>query len=287
MQNNWYNEQLFEHYGQRFKINNILFQSRTHYQELVIFENDQFGRVMALDGIIQTTTSDEYIYHEMMVHVPMLAHGHAKKILIIGGGDGGILREICKYTTMTHVTMVEIDPSVVEMSKAYLPSISNGAFDDTRLHLVIADALDFVNDCKNKFDVIIVDSTDPIGPAEKLFTDKFHHALKQCLNHDGIIVSQNGASFLQEWEFEQAYCYLSKLYQDPWFYLANVPTYAGGFMTLAWATDHVDYRQLSTDIIRERFDAYALNTQYYTPDIHTSAFHLPQRVLNKLNKKCD
>lgn len=284
MSEQWYNETLYENYGQRFKIDRILFEHQTTHQHLVIFENSQFGRVMALDGIIQTTTRDECIYHEMMVHVPVLAHGAAKKILIIGGGDGGILREVVKHKTVTDITMIEIDAAVVEMSKEFLPSISNGAFDDSRLNLVIADGMDYVKNCTEKFDVIITDSTDPIGPGEILFTDDFYSAAKNCLDKDGIITSQNGASFLQEWEFEGTYRRLASLYQDPWFYLASVPTYIGGFMTLAWASDNSSHRQHSAATIQKRFAANPFSTKYYTPDIHVGAFNLPQHVLSKLTR---
>lgn len=282
MQNNWYNETLYENYGQRFKIENIIFENKTNHQHLMIFDNREFGRVMALDGVIQTTTKDECIYHEMMVHVPILSHGNAKRILIIGGGDGGILRETLKHSTVSHVTMVEIDATVVDMSQQYLPSISDGAFNDTRLHLVIQDGLEFLRHCTEKFDIIITDSTDPIGPAQSLFTDHFYQSAKHCLDHNGILICQNGASFLQPWEFANTYKHLVSRYQDAWFYLVNVPTYLGGAMTLAWATDNTAYRKLPADIIRERFNKHPFKTKYYTPDIHASAFHLPQHVLDNL-----
>lgn len=282
MNKQWYNETLYPHYGQRFEIENILFQNQTAHQHLVIFENKQFGRVMALDGVIQTTTRDENIYHEMMVHVPILAHGHVKRVLIIGGGDGGILREVLKHTTIEHVTMIEIDSAVVEMSKEYLPTLSNGAFDDPRLHLIIADGMEYVRMSQEKFDIIITDSTDPIGPAEVLFTDDFYSYSKRCLAPDGIICNQNGASFLQEWEFEVTYRRLRSLYQDAWFFLAGVPTYIGGFMTLAWASDNTHYRQHSVEVIQQRFNKHPFQTKYYNPAIHVSAFNLPQHVLDKL-----
>lgn len=283
MSEQWYNETLFENYGQRFKIDKVLFEHQTGLQQLIIFENSQFGRVMALDGIIQTTTRDEFIYHEMMVHVPIFAHGQVKRVLIVGGGDGGILREVLKHPGIQEVTMVEIDAAVVEMSKQHLPSISDGAFDDSRLNLVIADGMEFVRNTQEKFDIIITDSTDPIGPGEVLFTEDFYSHSKRCLNPNGIIASQNGASFLQEWEFEGTYRRLLNLYQDPWFYLAGVPTYIGGFMTLAWATDNASYRQLSIETLRQRFKTTPIQTRYYNPEIHASAFHLPQHVLNKLS----
>tara|TARA_R110000868_G_scaffold350251_1_gene611486 strand:- start:515 stop:1396 length:882 start_codon:yes stop_codon:yes gene_type:complete len=286
MNNQWYHETLYKNYGQRFEMDAVLFEAKTDFQHLVIFENQQFERVMALDGVIQTTTRDEHIYHEMMVHVPILAHGNVKKVLIVGGGDGGILREVIKHAGVQQVTMVEIDAAVVEMSKEYLPSISNGAFEDARLNLIIADGMDFVKNTQEKFDVIITDSTDPIGPAEVLFTDDFYSAAKNCLNQGGIVSSQNGASFLQEWELAATHRRLSKLYQDASFYLASVPTYIGGFMSLAWATDETGYRQLPIETIQQRFLAHPFKTSYYNPAIHVASFALPQKIVELMANDC-
>lgn len=283
MTNQWYNETLHPTYGQRFEIKKVLFETKTAFQHLIIFENTMFERVLALDGIIQTTTKDEHIYHEMMVHVPVLAHGNVKKVLIVGGGDGGILRETLKHAGITHITMVEIDKAVVEMSKQYLPSISNGAFDDPRLHLIIDDGMKYVRETKETYDVIITDSTDPIGPAEVLFSDDFYSCAKRCLNPGGVVVSQNGVSFLQAWELEGTYRRLSALYNDASFYLACVPTYIGGFMSLAWGTDDKTLRQQPLDVIRERYQRSAIKTHYYNPDMHVSSFSLPQQVVMMLN----
>jgi spermidine synthase len=278
----WYHETLFEHYGQHFKIDKILFEHVTPYQTVLIFENAQFGRVMALDGVIQTTTRDEYAYHEMMAHVPLVSHGQARRILVIGGGDGGIVREVLKHPNIEQVTLVEIDLAVVEMSQQYLPSISNGAFSDPRLRLIIADGMDFVRECSEQFDVIMTDSTDPIGPGEILFTEDFYAHAQGCLASKGIVVAQNGASWLQTAALERTYRRLRALYQDPWFYSASVPTYIGGLMSLAWATDCLEYRQLPLETLRARFDALGFRTQYYNPEIHWAAFRLPQYVLDCL-----
>lgn len=284
MTNQYFNETLHQHYGQRFEVEKVLFEAKTPFQHLVIFENKAFDRVLALDGIIQTTARDEHIYHEMMVHVPVLAHGNAKKVLIVGGGDGGILRETLKHPGISQVTMVEIDAAVVEMSKQYLPSISDGAFDDPRLNLIIDDGMKYVKDSSETYDVIITDSTDPIGPAEVLFSDDFYSCAKSRLNEGGIVVSQNGVSFLQEWELEGTYRRLSSLYKDAYFYLASVPTYIGGFMSLAWATDDNTLRTQSLEVIRERFMQSPFKTRYYNPEMHVSSFSLPQQVVNLLSK---
>ena len=164
-----FQETLYSEWGQNFEQDQILFEAETGHQHLIIFDNPRLGRVMALDGVIQTTEADEFVYHEMMVHVPMNTHLNAKHILIIGGGDGGILREVLKHKSVESVTQVEIDRAVIDMCIEYFPNHSKGAFDDPRLNLVISDGAAFIANNEKSFDVIITDSTDPIGPGEVLF----------------------------------------------------------------------------------------------------------------------
>lgn len=158
-------------FAQSLGVTKVLYDNNSSLQHIQVFENDRFGRVLTLDGVVQTTQGDEFIYHEMLTHVPILAHGNATRILIIGGGDGGMAREVLRHKSVEKVTMVEIDEGVVAFSKTYLPSLSNGAFDDPRLDLVIADGADFMVTSTDEFDVIIIDSTDPVGPGEVLFTE--------------------------------------------------------------------------------------------------------------------
>lgn len=283
----WIGEGLYENdpsvgYQQRFRADKILFEEKTEHQDLIIFENAFFGRVMALDGVIQTTDKDEFIYHEMISHVPILAHGDAKNVLIIGGGDGGVLREVLRHKDV-QCTMVEIDASVVEMSKQYFAGHSNGAFDDVRCNLVIADGLKFVKETSDRFDVIIVDSTDPIGPGEVLFTSEFYGDCHRCLNEGGILVTQNGVPFFQGDEVTVTCERMSPHFNDMSFYVVAVPTYVGGFMTLAWASDNANLRKKSIDDIRLRFEALGLDTNYYSPEVHVGAFGLP-RYIQKLLK---
>lgn len=155
--NNLYFETLHSGYGQYFEIDKVLFEQKTSQWHLSIFENARFGRVMALNGAIQTTEADEFVYHEMLTHVPVLAHGQVKSLLIIGGGDGGMLREVVKHQAIERIVMVEIDSAVVDMCKTWLPNHSAGAYDDPRVELVIADGMDFVANCAERFDVIISD----------------------------------------------------------------------------------------------------------------------------------
>lgn len=279
----WFEETLYPDIGQRFRQGTVHFRFSTGLQELVIFENPVMGRIMALDGVIQTTEGDEFIYHEMLTHVPILAHGAVRNVLIIGGGDGGMLRRCLEHPDIRRVTMVEIDQAVVDMSIAHLPSISAGAFDDPRTHLVIADGRDFIAQCAaGAYDVIIVDSTDPAGPGEVLFTQDFYAGCKRCLTPGGILVTQNGVPFFQPDELRNTHQRFQRLFADASFYVATVPTYYGGFMAFGWGTDNPALRRQTAEHIRPRFAAAGLSTRYYTPDIHTAAFALPQFMLNIL-----
>lgn len=278
-----YSETLYDSYGQEFAVDKVYFENKTGHQHLVIFENAKFGRVMALDGIIQTTQADEFIYHEMLTHVPLMAHGSVKRVLIIGGGDGGMLREVCKHDSIEHVTQVEIDLQVIDMCKEYLPAHSDGAYDDPRVNIVINDGAAFVRDCEEKFDVIISDSTDPIGPGESLFTSDFYSNCKKCLNDGGIMVTQNGVAYMQLDEVTTTAKRLQPYFADCSFYSAAVPTYIGGIMTFAWASDNTEARTTPVETIRQRFQAANIRCRYYTPDIHVASFALPQYLLDALN----
>ncbi len=270
-----YFETLHKGYGQYFDVSKVLFEQKTQQWHLIIFDNPTFGRIMALDGVIQTTERDEFIYHEMLTHVPLFSHGNAKRVLIIGGGDGGMLREVVKHQNVEHITMVEIDDAVVDMCKTYLPHHSNGAYQDPRVHLVIDDGAHFVNTTDQKFDVIISDCTDPVGPGEVLFSSDFYAGCKRCLNDSGIFVAQNGVAFMQIDELTTTAKRLGHYLPDVTFYNAAVPTYIGGAMTFAWGSDNPQLRQVSLETLSERFKNAHFQTRYYTPALHAASFALP------------
>lgn len=277
-----YLETLYPTWGQSFVMDEVLFEVNTGHQHLVIFKNEQWGTVMALDGVIQTTEKDEFVYHEMMVHVPMLAHGQAKKVLIIGGGDGGILREVLKHEYVESVTQVEIDQQVIDMCIEYLPNHSAGAYNNPKANIVIDDGVEFVNRCTEKFDVIISDSTDPMGPGEVLFTSRFYQGIKNCLEDGGVFVAQNGVSFMQTDEVVTTSKRLTPLFKEASFYTGAVPTYVGGIMTFAWATDNEALKQVDVETLESRFAAAKLQTRFYTPALHKGSFALPQYILDAL-----
>ncbi|UWQ64466.1 polyamine aminopropyltransferase [Leisingera caerulea] len=274
----WVTEGLHAHYAQRLRVDEMLYDSNTEHQRLKVFQNGQFGRILTLDDVVQTTEGDNFIYHEMLTHVPILAHGNAKRVLIIGGGDGGMAREALRHTSVEHVTMVEIDAGVVDFSKEYLPMLSDGAFDDPRLNLVINDGALFMKENTEKFDVIIVDSTDPIGPGEVLFTDTFYGHAARSLTEDGIIVTQNGVPFMQGEELTGTLRAFQALFTDASCYLATVPTYAGGPMAFGWGSHSDKARNVSLADLEERFAAAGIETGYYNPEVHKAAFALPNYV---------
>ena len=277
-------ETLYDSYGQLFRIDEMLFENRTAHQHLAIFHNAAFGRVLVLDGIVQTTEKDEFIYHEMLAHVPILAHGDARQVLIVGGGDGAMVREVACHRQIEQITQVEIDLRVIDLCRQHLPRHSNGAYDDSRVNVVIDDGLSFMQSTAQRFDVIISDSTDPIGPGEALFSGAFYAACKKRLNPGGILVTQNGVAFMQPSELATTARRLSNVFDDWHFYGAAIPTYVGGIMTFGWATDNPGLRHHRLALLRQRYAASGIQTRYYNPELHRAAFALPQHVLQLIGK---
>lgn len=279
---NAYRETLYDAYGQVFAVDSVYFEDKTDHYHMVIFHNPTFGRVMALDGVVQTAEKDEFIYHEMLAHVPILAHGNVRSVLIVGGGDGGMLREVCRHPGIERITQVEVDQGVVELCRTHLPGHSAGCYDDPRLNLVIDDGLRFVDRTEDTFDVIISDSTDPIGPGESLFTRDFFGACSRRLAPGGVFVAQNGVAYMQPSEPRATQERMSAFYEDSTFYCAAVPTYVGGLMAFAWGSDDPGLRRLPLQILEDRFRESGLDTRYYNPAIHQAAFALPQYLLRSL-----
>jgi spermidine synthase len=279
-----YREDVCNGWDQLFSIDEPLYEEKTAYQHLVIFNNRALGRVLALDGVVQTTQADEFIYHEMMAHVPILAHGNVRRVLIIGGGDGGLLREVLHHRAIARVVQVEIDKTVIDLCRRYLPDHSQGAFDDPRSAIVINDGMDFLQQTNERFDVILTDSTDPDGPAETLFSRSYYAACKHCLSPGGVLVTQNGVAFLQLDEVRSSAEHFAALFQDWHFYSAAVPSYTGGILTFGWASDDPALRQQDLDTLRRRFSKSRILTRYYTPELHLGAFALPQYILDAIGK---
>ncbi|MEH6629990.1 MAG: polyamine aminopropyltransferase [Halopseudomonas aestusnigri] len=274
----WVTEALHGDFKTSFRVNKVLFDNQTEHQNLVIYENEIYGRVMALDGVTQITERDEFIYHEMLAHLPIFAHGSVKKVLIVGGGDGGMLEEVLKHTNIEKVTMVELDRTVIELSKKHLPMVCGDAFEDPRLDLVIKDGCLFMKECREQYDLIIVDSTDPIGPGEVLFTDNFYTDCKSCLSDNGILVTQNGVPFQQADELKSTMTFFKPIFAETTCYMATIPTYVGGPMAFGWGTNRVGLKDTSLEELQDRFEVSGIVTKYYTPEVHKAAFALPGYV---------
>jgi spermidine synthase len=270
----WFSETLYPEFRQALKMDEILFEGRTAFQDAVIFRNQRFGRVLTLDGVVQTTEGDEFCYHEMIAHVPIVAHGAAKRVLIIGGGDGGVLREVLKHP-VDQAVMIELDETVVNICREFMPSLSDGAFENPRSDVRFMDGIKFVSETDEKFDVIIVDSTDPIGPGEVLFTQEFYADCARCLTERGILVTQSGVTFMQDEEAAQTYQRMEPLFADAALYLTQVPTYAAGFMTFGWGCHSFEPRQTTVAEVISRISRLDLRTRYYTPETHVASFALP------------
>ena len=286
MQKKWFNEVLYNNkdygYSQSVVIKDPIVSVNSEFQSIEIFENPFFGKVLTLDGVMQTTERDEFFYHEMFVHVPLFSHQNPKKVLIIGGGDGGILREVLKHSTVESVVMVEIDGMVVSSCKEHMPSLSAGAFTNAKAEVIIGDGIDYVKNTTQTFDVIIVDSTDPINCGEVLFTKEFYQNAKNILNEGGIIATQSGVPFFQSDELKHIKDKLGSLFQHFTFYVVPVPTYVGGFMCLSLATDAL--LQLNNkELVAKRLSKENLALKYYNADIHIASFALPEYIKKILN----
>ena len=286
MQKKWFNEVLYNNndygYSQSVLIKEPIVSVNSEFQSIEIFENPFFGKVLTLDGVMQTTERDEFFYHEMFVHVPLFFHQNPKKVLIIGGGDGGILREVLKHSVVESVVMVEIDGMVVSLCKEHMPSLSAGAFSNKRAEVIIGDGIDYVKNTNQTFDVIIVDSTDPINCGEVLFTKDFYQNAKNILNDGGIIATQSGVPFFQTEELKNIKDKLGSLVQNFTFYVVPVPTYVGGFMCLSLATD-VALELNNKELIAKRVSKDNLSFKYYNADIHIASFALPEYIKKILN----
>lgn len=257
----------------------MLVDQRSAFQHIQIFDTVRNGRVMALDGIVQISDRDEASYSEMLTHVAMIEIGDVQRVLIIGGGDGAVAEEALKHP-QAQVEMCEIDGEVVEACKQHLQHIHHGAFDHPRFTLHIQDAFEFMKDPANKgrFDLIIADRPDPVGPAQVLFETTFYELIRDAMTERGVVVFQNGAPFYQPEELTDTMDQLRGVFAHSGCYLTVTPSYIGGFMALTWGSKGTSLNQLGTDDIARRIGNIGLQTDYYNAAIHSGAFALPQWI---------
>lgn len=274
----WFTEKQTENLGLSLKVTKTLHVEQTDYQHLAVLDTKQYGRMLALDGIVQTTVADEFVYHEMITHVPLITHPNPKRVAVIGGGDGGAIREILKHPSVEEAVLVEIDGRVIEASRQYLPEISCG-LSDPRVRILVADGIAHIRKKENYYDVIIIDSTDPIGAAVGLFSSEFYASVFKALTDDGIMVAQTESPFANQEIVRKSFAGISQNFPIAELYLAVVPTYPGGLWSFTMGSKKV--HPLEADLTR----ANGLETRYYNADIHTAAFKLPNFVRKLLETK--
>lgn len=272
---------------QGFEVNEVLFEGKSPYQEVAIYSNDALGRVLVIDGIVQITETDEFVYQEMMAHVPLFSHPNPENVLIIGGGDGGILREVLRHKTVKKAVMVEIDQMVIDACVEHMPSINSGGkvYEDSRSELIVGDAFAYVAETDVKFDAIIVDSTDPIGPGKKLFSEEFYRNLTRLLNDGAFISTQGGVPIFQPGEVTNTINSLEGAGLKASAYIAAVPTYYGGYMTLGFGAQDTNWQLPYLVQLDERYKAAGFDTKHYSPEMHLASFVLPPWIKSDINQQ--
>jgi len=278
--NVWFYEEHKENLRISYRVKKVLAHKKTNYQELVVLDMENYGRTLVLDGAVQTTVRDEFIYHEMIAHVPLFTHPNPEKVLVIGGGDGGTVRETLKHKEVKEVHLVEIDPEVVAAAREYFPEISSGLINE-RVHIHYTDGIKFVAEKEAAFDVIIVDSSDPVGPAVGLFGAEFYANVARALKPDGLFVAQTESPWGNEDILPRIYAGIRASFPIVRMYLATVPTYPGWLWSFTLGSKKYD--PLAVDVNR----IPDLGFRYYTPELHRAAFVLPRFVSQLLESPAE
>ena len=271
----WFSEFHTKNVKLSIKVDKQLYSAKSEFQRIDVFESKEFGRFLTLDGYMMLTEKDEWIYHEMITHVPMAVHPHVENVLVIGAGDGGVVRELTKYDCVKSIDVVEIDEMVIEVAKKYLP-FTACKFDDPRVHIYYQDGLKFVRKVENKYDLIIVDSTDPFGPGEGLFTKEFYGNCYKALKDDGIMVNQHESPFYHDdaIAMQRAHKRIVESFDKCRVYQAHIPTYPSGHWLFGFATKKYD----PLDVRTKEWEALGLKTKYYNTKLHKACFALPNYV---------
>ena len=277
----WYTEEHTKNVRFSIKIDKQLVSAKSEFQRIDIFESPEFGRFLTLDGFMMLTEKDEFIYHEMITHVPMAVNPKAKKILVIGAGDGGTVRELVKYEHIKRIDMVEIDKMVVDVCREYLPKTAN-KLDDERVHIYYEDGLKFVRSKTNEYDIVIVDSTDPFGPGEDLFTREFYGNCFNALKDDGILVNQHESPYYEAdaKATARANKQLRAVFPFATVYQLHIPTYPSGHWLFGFASKK--YNPVK-DLKDDEWNKFGIKTRYYNTELHKGAFALPNYVKELIN----
>jgi spermidine synthase len=281
-----FRERLHKGYAQSMEVSGTVAEETSRYQKIRIFDTVANGRVMILDDIVQITTRDESAYAEMLTHLPMLEHGKVERVMIVGGGDLSIADEALKHRSAKEVVLVDIDDRVIELCREHFGAINAKAFKDKRLKIEVADAFEYLGrqDAKHRFDLIVADRPDPVGPGKALFGDNFYQRVRAALRPGGFATFQTGVPFYQPWEITDALKELKGYFPQSGLYLTVVPSYVGGFMALSWGGDRPLGTPAGIRSAARRFAAARLKTDYYNPEIHAASFAFPEWVKRLIPK---
>ena len=283
----WFSESHTPDVKLSLKVKKQLYSKKSDYQKIDVFDTHEFGKVLSLDGNIMLTERDEFIYNEMIVHVPMAVHPGIKRVLVIGVGDGGVVGELTRYERIKRIDLVEMDEEVAEACRQYLPA-NAGRLDDERVHIYYENALKYIRRCEEKYDLIIVDSNDPFGPSEGLFTREFYGNCYKALKSDGIMVNQQGSPFYAEDAdaMQRSHKRIVNTFPISRVYQAHIPSFAAGYWLFGFASKK--YHPID-DLDAEGWNALHLKTKYYTTRLHKGAFYLPaflEEMLQEVEEVC-
>lgn len=261
-----------------YKITEKLYEKQSNFQNIKVVQTEFYGRMLLLDDLVQTTEGDEFIYHELIAHIPLLAHPNPKRVLVIGGGDGGTVREVLKHPSIEEVVLCEIDGDVIDASRQYLPGIAS-RLEDPRVDIQVRDGIEYIAQQNNRFDVIIIDSSDPVGPGVGLFTKEFYENVKAALTHDGIMVNQSESPMAQVEGVQKIYELLRSVFKLAIPYCATVPTYPGGYWTWAFCSNgdgplHNINHQVAANLEQ--------TTRFYNMQVHRAVFALPNFIRERI-----
>ena len=266
-------------FGIAIKVKNILFSQQSPFQKVEILDTDStLGKILTLDDLMMTSEGDEYFYHEMIAHIPMINHKEPKNILVIGGGDGGTVREVLKHDTVEKVVLCEIDGMVIEACKEFLPAISED-LDDPRVKVLVQDAIEYIKDKKDEFDIVLIDSADPMGPGEGLFTEEFYINVKKSLKKGGIVAAQSESPVVNKVEIKKMYTLLKKVFPITSTYTSPIPTYPGGYWSWAFCSEEVEPLSF---IDEKRCEKITQTCKIYNKEYHLARFALPNFLKNLL-----
>lgn len=259
-------------FGIAIKVKEVLFSEQSPFQKVEIIDSDSaLGKILTLDDLMMTTEGDEYFYHEMISHIPMMNHKNPKSVLVIGGGDGGTVREVLKHNTVERVVLCEIDGMVIDACKKYLPTIA-GKLDDSRVEILVEDAIEYIKNKENEFDIVLIDSTDPMGPGEGLFTEEFYTNVKKSLKKGGIVAAQSESPVVNKEEIKKMYNLLKKVFPITSTFTSPIPTYPGGYWAWAFCSEEVE--PLSY-IDEKRCEEITKTCKIYNKEYHLARFALP------------